>query len=216
MKFTKENAYEHLVSKLLTNKGQTLNISERSINEMLDTLIPLIANDETELNSFIDSVLPMFKTADLNVKNDVSVGIADFKKSYVPEPTKTEPKKEPEAKEDVNADLLKRLTDLENALKANETKDKIRGLQRDFISKAKEKGVKDEEWLNGYIGEIGVNEDFDVDARVESCLKLYNKSRSSIHPNVTPQGGGGSGTTDYLKSAIDEAAALAKAQRLIE
>jgi len=214
MKFTKDEVYKELVAKL-TAKGEKLNLSERSINEQLEALISLVANDETEMNDFIEKVLPLIKVADSNVRHDVSVGIADFKKSYVPEPPKTEPKKEPESKEDVNADLLKRLTDLENALKANETKDKIRGLQRDFISKAKEKGVKDEEWLNGYIGEIGVNEDFDVDARVESCLKLYNKSRSSIYPNVTPQGGGG-GTTDYLKSAIDEAAALAKAQRLIE
>ena len=205
MKFTKDEVYKELVAKL-TAKGEKLNLSERSINEQLEALISLVANDETEMNDFVEKVLPLIKVADSNVRHDVSVGIADFKKSYVPEPTK----------EDVNAELLKRLTDLENALKANEAKDKIRGLQRDFISKAKEKGVKDEEWLNGYIGEIGVNEDFDVDARVESCLKLYNKSRSSINPNVTPQGGGGSGTTDYLKSAIDEAAALAKAQRLIE
>ena len=215
MKFTKDEVYKELVAKL-TAKGEKLNLSERSINEQLEALISLVANDETEMNDFVEKVLPLIKVADSNVRHDVSVGIADFKKSYVPEPTKTEPKKETEAKEDANAELLKRLTDLENALKANETKDKIRGLQRDFISKAKEKGVKDEEWLNGYIGEISVNEDFDVDARVESCLKLYNKSRSSFNPNVTPQGGGGSSTTDYLKSAIDEAAALAKAQRLIE
>ena len=125
MKFTKKDAYEHLVSKLLTNKGQTLYISERSVNEMLDTLMPLIANDETELDSFVDSILPMFKTADLNVKNDVSVGIADFKKSYKPEEKKEEVKSEEKKAEtdEVYAKLLKRLDDLENESKANKAKE---------------------------------------------------------------------------------------------
>ena len=209
MKFTKENAYEHLVSKLLTNKGQTLNISERSINEMLDTLIPLIANDETELNSFIDSVLPMFKTADLNVKNDVSVGIADFKKSYSP-PTG---KNGDGTQKDGNSELLQRLSELENKLKANEAKENATIMRKNFIEKSKEAGVKDDEWLNAYADILNIGDGFDVDAQADSCLKFYNKSLSTIKKDATPKGGGGKSDDKHIQSVIASAAALAKASR---
>lgn len=209
MKFTKENAYEHLVSKLLTNKGQTLNISERSINEMLDTLIPLIANDETELNSFIDSVLPMFKTADMNVKNDVSVGIADFKKSYSPPAGKNGD----ETQKDGNSELLQRLSELENKLKANEAKENATIMRKNFIEKSKEAGVKDDEWLSAYADILNISDGFDVDSQADACLKFYNKSLSSIKKDATPKSGGGKSDDKHIQSVIASAAALAKASR---
>ena len=209
MKFTKKDAYEHLVSKMLTNKGQTLNISERSINEMLDTLIPLIANDETELNSFIDSVLPMFKTADLNIKNDVSVGVTDFKKSYSP-PVE---KKEKEAQVSGDSELLQRLSELENKLKANEAKENATLMRKNFIEKSKEVGVKDEEWLSAYADILNISDGFDVDAQADSCLRFYNKSLSTIKKDATPKGGGGKSDDKHIQSVIASAAALAKASR---
>lgn len=209
MKFTKENAYEHLVSKLLTNKGQTLNISERSINEMLDTLIPLIANDETELNSFIDSVLPMFKTADLNVKNDVSVGIADFKKSYSPPAGKNGDG----TQKDGNSELLQRLSELENKLKANEAKENATIMRKNFIEKSKEAGVKDDEWLSAYADILNIGDGFDVDSQADACLRFYNKSLSTIKKDATPKGGGGKSDDKHIQSVIASAAALAKASR---
>lgn len=212
MKFTKEDANKELVAKL-TAKGEKLNLSERSINEQLDTLIPLFVNDETEISEFVDKVLPIFKVADANVRHDVSVGITTFKETYKPQQTVTT--QQQTTTDDANAALLKRLDELENEIKVNKTKAIIQDLRNGFIAKAKEKGVKDDEWLNSYIEELSIGEDFDVEAKAESCLKLYNKSMSNVQHNVSPKGGNG-GTTDYLSDAIKEAAALAKSQRLIE
>ena len=50
MKFTKEQAIKELEAKI-PNKGQTLNISKRTISEQVETLLPLIANDEMELDA---------------------------------------------------------------------------------------------------------------------------------------------------------------------
>ena len=83
MKFTKDDARKEL-SAQMTAKGEKLNLSERSLNEQLDTLIPLVANEEMELAEFVSKVLPVFKTADANVRNDVSVGIQDYKKQNPP------------------------------------------------------------------------------------------------------------------------------------
>lgn len=217
MKFTKEEAHKDLVARL-TAKGEKLNLSERTINEQLDALMPLIANEETELADFLDKVAPLFKTADANVRNDVSVGIADFKKSYKPEEKKEEVKdgkKDPQA-EDAYAKLLKRLDDLENEAKANKAKETVNGLKQSFIAKVKEKGVKDDEWLNFYLETAVIDESFDVDAKAETCLKFYNKSKAGIKPDVTPERGGGKSDDKYLNDVIAAASASAKADRGIE
>ena len=206
MKFTKEDAYKELV-KQMTAKGETLNLSARSINEQLDTLMPLLANDEMELSVFVEKVLPMYKVADANIRHDVSHGIDDFKKNYQPTP----PKKDPDVKDDPNAELIKRLTELEDKLKANETKETIQGYKKSFIAKAKEKGVKHDEWLNDYADEITFSENFDVDAKVESCLKFYNKSLAVIKTDTTPKQGGGSTDSKLISDIIASAAAQAKA-----
>ena len=217
MKFTKEEAHKDLVAKL-TAKGEKLNLSERSINEQLDALMPLIANEETELADFIDKVTPLFKTADANIRNDVSVGIADFKKSYKPEEKKEEvkdDKKDPQA-DDAYAKLLKRLDDLENESKANKAKETVNGLKQSFVAKVKEKGVKDDEWLNFYLETAVIDENFDVDAKAEACLKFYNKSKAGIKTDVTPERGGGKSDDKYLNDVIAAASASAKADRGIE
>lgn len=206
MKFTKENAYEELV-KQMTAKGEALNLSARSINEQLDILMPLLANDEMELSAFVEKVLPMYKVADANIRHDVSNGIADFKKNYQPTP----PKKDTDVKDDPNAELIKRLTELEDKLKANETKETIQGYKKSFIAKAKEKGVKHDDWLKDYADEITFGENFDVDAKVDSCLKFYNKSLAVIKTDTTPKQGGGSTDSKLISDIIASAAAQAKA-----
>ena len=217
MKFTKEEARKDLVAKL-TAKGEKLNLSERTINEQLDALMPLIANEETELADFLDKVAPLFKTADANVRNDVSVGIADFKKSYKPEEKKEEVKdgKKDSPADDAYAKLLKRLDDLENEAKANKAKETVNGLKQSFVAKVKEKGVKDDEWLNFYLETAVIDENFDVDAKAEACLKFYNKSKAGIKPDVTPERGGGKSDDKYLNDVIAAASASAKADRGIE
>ena len=217
MKFTKEEARKDLVAKL-TAKGEKLNLSERSINEQLDALMSLIANEETELADFIDKVTPLFKTADANVRNDISVGIADFKKSYKPEEKKEEVKSEEKKTEadDAYAKLLKRLDDLENESKANKAKETVNGLKQSFVAKVKEKGVKDDEWLNFYLETAVIDENFDVDAKAEACLKFYNKSKAGIKTDVTPEKGGGKSDDKYLNDVIAAASASAKADRGIE
>lgn len=212
MKFTKEDARKELMSKI-PNKGQTLNLSERSINEQLDTLIPLIVNDETELNDFIEKVLPVFKTADGNVKNDVSVGINEYKKNNPPQQTTppTEPKKEEPIVDNANEALLKRLEALETELAESKKNKTIKGLREQLVSEMKNKGVKDDEWIESFVSEINITEDFDVNAKAEHYVGVYNKMNARINPNVTPKGsGGGNADEKRISDVIAAAAELAK------
>lgn len=210
MKFTKEEACKELVRRM-TEKGETLNLSERSINEQIENLMPLLANEETELSAFVDTVLPICKTADANIRHDVSVGIAEFKKTYTPHTGGD--KKVPPTNEGVDKELLKRLSALEDKLKAGETKEKLKAIQNTFIAKVKEKGVKDDEWLKGYMEEITIGEDFDVESRAESCLKFYNKTKAAFNNEFSVRTGGGSAEEKYMNSVISSLVEAAKADK---
>ena len=53
MALSKENLYKQIVSKMTAN-GEKLSLSERSINENLDVLIPLLDNDS--INMVTDAI----------------------------------------------------------------------------------------------------------------------------------------------------------------
>lgn len=214
MKFTKEDAYKELVGKM-TARGEKLNLSERSINEQLETLIPLIATEETELSDFVEKALPLFKTADANVRNDVSVGINKYKEENpIPKPNPQPSQTKAEGGE--KSELEKRMEALELEL-ANAKREKHQSdVRKDVINALKEKGVKDEVWVNTLLSEVNITDDFDVNAKVESYLNLYNKSNAKVNPDVTPQGANSNGKPDVIGEAIKQAAAYAKSQKLID
>lgn len=207
MKFTKEEAYKELVA-LLTAKGEKLNLSERSINEQLDALIPLIANEETELADFTSKVFSVFKTADANVRNDVSVGITKYKEEH---PIKTQEPKDGKKEEDEQlSEYVKRIEALEAKLAKEDENRVISGIKNNLTSKLKEKGIKDVEWINSLIDEVSITTDFKVEDKVDAYVQLYNKSKSQTPLVVTPKGGGGSADVNkYIEDAIAQAATIA-------
>ena len=214
MKFTKDQAHKELVARM-TAKGEKLNLSERSINEQLDTLISLVATEESELSDFIDKCLPLFKTADANIRNDVSGGI----KAYIDaNPYKEEKKggnEPPKKADDANSELLKRLESLEAELSTAKKEKQIADIRKDVIAKMKEKGVKDDEWITDFLSEIAITEDFDTDVKVDNYVKFYNKTKSTINTDVSPDDASGGSKRNTISDAIKQAAALAKSQNLI-
>lgn len=207
MKFTKEDAYKELVARM-TAKGEKLSLSDISINRTLDTLMPLI-NEETELADFLDNYLPLFNVANANVRNDVSVRI----KEYLDKNPKD---KNDNANPSPNDILMKRLEELEKTVAETKKENIKREKKSVLVSKLKEKGVKDVNWIESLLEEIPIDEDFDVDAKVSNYLNIYNMLKAQIDNNVTPgEPGGGNGKENKLKERIAKAAAFAKSQNLI-
>lgn len=217
MKFTKEDARKDLMSKI-PNKGQTLNLSERSISEQLDTLIPLIVTDDTELDEFVERVLPIFKTADANVKNDVSVGIQDYQKKnpVKPKPNDDDDSKVKGSEDEVSKALLARIEELEKKNAENERRSQLSLRRSEVVAKMKDKGVKDKEWINSFLDEVSLDgEEFDIDAKVDSYVKMYNKSLAIVDPSITPKDArGGGGEDKELAELIKGASNFVKSQRL--
>lgn len=184
---------------------------------MLDTLMPLVANDETELDDFVTNVLPAFTTANMNIKNDVTVGIKDYKEKNPITPAIKEDDPSKKTKEDdAMAKALARIEELEKKNAENERKAKLSNRRAEVVSKMKEKGVKDKEWINAFLDEVSLDgEGFDVDAKVESYVKMYNKSLAIVDPDVTPQNPSGKrGEDKELSNIIKGASEFVKSQRL--
>lgn len=211
MKFTKDDARKELSAQIVT-KGEKLSLSERSINEQLDTLMSLLANEETELAEFVEKVVPIFKTANANVRNDVSVGIKEYQeKNPAPKPSGQgvqDPKVEPET------EIEKRLKTLEDELAAARNEKRVSDVKRDIVARLKEKGVKSDSWVTALLDEVNIGDDFNVETKVESYVNLYNKMNAETPGDITPRSTDGSAVNKQLDDTIKEAAQMAKSMRL--
>lgn len=206
MKFTKEEAFENLKG-ILTNGGKkTLRMSEKSINKQLDSLMPLIANEDMELNDFVAKVKDTFSVMNSNAEKDNSDFVKQWEKDH-PQVNPDSPKPNEPAPDDAMAKMLKRLEELENREAAREKEKVIFDKKRDLLNAMKEKGIKDEQWAKDLVAEISLTEDFDIEAKSDSYLKLYNKSQAASAGNngATPAGTSNSGGNkgahrfDYIK-----------------
>lgn len=194
MKFTKEQAFEILRSNLTNGGKKTLRMSEKSINAQLDTLIPLVANDEMELNDFIEKVKPTFATMNSNAEKDNSDFIKQWKEQHPdpspdpsPDPNKPDPTKPITTNNPEIKAMMDRIAALEKENNENKLKAEVAVKRNELVAKMKEKGITDTDWIDSFLGEVTIDKDIDVDAKAESFLKIYNKSKSVISPNPTPQ-----------------------------
>ena len=215
MKFTKEEAFESLKG-ILTNGGKKpLRMSERSLREQSDDLIDLVANEEMELEDFVGKVKKLLSSTNSNVEKDSSDRFKEHVKQWEkehpvenPEPVKNDDPKP----DDAMAKLLKRIDELEQKEAQREKERSISDKRSQLLRVMKEKGIKDEQWSKDFVSEISITEDFDIEAKADLFLKLYNKSKaSSANGNncATPKDASASGNNseahrfDYLKKDFE-------------
>lgn len=210
MKFTKEEAFESLKGILTNNGKKTLRMSEKSINRQLESLIPLIANEEMELKDFVDKVKDTFSVMNSNAEKDNSDFVKQWEKDH-PQVNPEPPKADEPKPDDAMAKMLKRLEELESREAARDKEAKMSQKKKDLLKAMKDKGIKDEQWSKDLVAEISLTEDFDVEAKADSYLKLYNKSQaaSAGDNGATPAGTSNSGGNreahrfDYLKKDFE-------------
>lgn len=184
MKFTKEQAVEQLKG-LLTEGGKTLHLSDRTINENIDDLIPLLVNDETELSDFISKALPFVKRTNANFEKEK----ADFIKSYKPtqsQTTQQQQSKTPPTDDDALSQLQAQIQQLQDKIEREEKEKALSQVRKNFKSELKSAGIKDDKWIDTYISKIQISEDLDIKEEAKSTLELYNLSRVDIPDGTTP------------------------------
>ena len=164
-----------------------------------------------ECTTFVDAVMPLVKTADANVRNDVSQGIKDYQQKNPIVTPKQEPKTPPT---DANSELLARLEALERESQEAKKALQYQNVKTNLSNKMKELGIKNDKWIEMMLGNVTITDDFDVDTKAANYVELYNSMFADVNYNVTPAGTGG-GRRDYIGDSIKEAAALAKSQNLV-
>ena len=213
MKFTQNEAAKK-ISGILTRGGKDLQMSERSINENLDSLMKLLVNDETELDDFIGKVRPIFETMNNNAKKDIS----DFANKWKEEHPETEPTKTIEQKPTESPEmkvLMERIAALEKDKAESEKKASIAQKRKDLAAKLKEKGVTDSEWIDLQFSKVNFDREIDMDAETADYVKLYNKSRSNGSGAPAPLNPSGAPANKGFMDSINAAKNLAKIERAV-
>ena len=187
MKFTDKEVFEKLKDFLTNNGKKTLRMSEKSIQKQLETLMPIVANDEMELSDFFEKVKGAFEVMNSNAEKDYSDFIKQWEKNHQPPQPPTPPVNEPPKPDDEVSKLMRRLEELEKKDKEREREAAISQKKTELLKAMKSKGIKDEQWSKDFIKEISITDDFDVDAKAEAYLKIYNKSKASgVTTNANP------------------------------
>lgn len=189
MKFTKEEAFEKLKGYLTNSGRKSLRMSERSLDGQIETLMPIIANDEMELDDFFEKVKGSFEIMNSNVEKDRADFVKEWKKANQPTNANAnagQDNNDPSA-DDVNQKLLERIAALESKMQEEEKNKSINKKRSDLQAKMKEKGIDDAEWSNMVLAEIAIAEDLDIESKADSLLKLYNKQKANTSQGWTPQ-----------------------------
>lgn len=216
MKFTREEAFEKLKSHLTNNGRKTLRMSEKSLNAQIDTLLPLIADEEMELDTFFDKVKASFETMNANAEKDKADFIKEWKKNNPPKSDDDEgdEAKDGKGKNDGEKTLLERIAALEGRIAEEEKAKTIGQKRKELKAKMKEKGIDDSDWADMMVSEISVSDDLDVEAKADSLLKIYNKQKSATSRDWTP--GTPSGTTNNKDTFADVKALFKQRQETMK
>lgn len=183
--FKKEDALKRIKEQL----GKSSPLSDRSISETLETLMPKDESSEIELDDFVNSYMPIFKTMEGNVRSDVSDRVKEAEKEFKKKFSKRDSKSEHEEDEEVDEqdDIVSLLREELNELKASLT---------ELSSKRKASEIKDEaigkvkKMYNDSIVEIAAD---GFDFSQEDAEKIFEEKAKRIASTLghSPRDGGG-------------------------
>lgn len=185
MALSKENLYKQIVSKMTAN-GEKLGLSERSINENLDVLIPLLDNDSITEEEFLNKTLDLFKTSNANIKNDVSVGIKNYKAEKEKLLEEEKNKNKPNENLTEMEKLLERIKVLEDNNTQMAEQKKINEKKSSIKNYLKEKGVDNEKWIDLIIDQVSIKGEDVIEDKGKQLLDMYNTMVADPKLNITP------------------------------
>ena len=218
-KFTKQEAIKALEAKVPA-KDKELDLG-RTISEAVDNSLELIGEDsEMELEDFVAKVFKQVKTS-IGLTHSENSKVAQKMQSQLDELQKKIDGKSVQKKDDEDGEgngneskeikaMMEKIAKMEEKLAAKETADTVAEKRKQLIAKMSE-DIKDNEWIEGYLAEINVTADTDVEAKAKDYVAFYNKTHTK-GGKVTPKStdGGEDSDTKYVKSTVAEAAKIKK------
>lgn len=219
MKFTKQDAFESLKRELTNNGRKTLRMSERSLDKLTDNLINELADDEIGLPDFCAKVIGIMSLFNDNVGKDASDFIKRWESEHQDNPQKNDNATSKNNDDVTLQSLMERIAASENELKVlREERDQmnkeasIAKKRQQLIAKLRDKGVKDDDWIESLLSKVNLDREFEIDAEAEDLLPLYNKFKANGGSIVAPKKP--SGDDNNASDNIDDVIALAKSQQV--
>lgn len=211
--FTKEQAIEALKAKIPT-KDKDLDLG-RTISEAVDNSIELIGEDsEMELNDFVEKVWKQVKTS-IGLTHSENSKVATKLQGQIDDLQKQiKGGKGDDGDDDKDKDpKLKALQDeLDNIKKRLQDADSQKSIaeKRTAIKNKMAESIKDNDWIDGYLAQITVTEETDVEAKAKDYIEFYNKTHTrggKITPKSTD---GDDDDNSQVKSTVSAAAKYKK------
>ena len=214
MKFTKEQAIEKIKA-LFSSKVEKIDKWERTIKETVDNLFDFLGEEsEIELDDFAGKAVKQLNTQKGHIDKEASDVASDLK-NQIEELKKQIPqkkKKKGEDDDDEPNELETRLKAIEDELKAEKAKNAVGQKKTDLIAALKEKGVKNEKWMNKMLGIISIDSETDINKKADELVGMYNDFIADETPDsITPRGSGSGNRVDKIKDIIKAAGESLKA-----
>lgn len=211
--FTREQAIEALKAKIPT-KDKDLDLG-RTISEAVDNSIELIGEDsEMELNDFVEKVWKQVKTS-IGLTHSENSKVATKLQGQIDDLQKQIKGGKGDDDDDYkNKDpKLKALQDeVDNIKKRLEEADSQKSIaeKRTAIKNKMAESIKDNDWIDGYLAQITVTEETDVEAKARDYIEFYNKTHTK-GGKITPKSTDGDDDDDsQVKSTVSAAAKYKK------
>ena len=143
-------------------------------------------NGDITEEEFLNKTLNLFKTSNANIKNDVSVGIKNYKIEQ--EKLLEEEKKKNKPNENLTEmeKLLERIKVLEDNNTQMAEQKKINEKKSSIKNYLKEKGVDNEKWIDLIVDQVSIKGEDVVEDRGKQLLDMYNTMVADPKPNITP------------------------------
>lgn len=192
---------ELLISKLKERIGTT-NISDTTLDAYAASILPLISSDEMVNDTFLDGCKAYLIAQRGQMTNEAAAEIRRYKESH-PKPEPPKPAEPEPPAPSADASLLKRIEDLEEALKEEKKRTKQESLMQQVIQRMKAEGADDEYVLKNAMRGITLDETKSVDELAAAYLPNYDKEyREARGDSGMPRGGSGGG--ERSKKALDD------------
>lgn len=213
-KFTKEQAIESIKAKF-ADKAKGIDL-DRTIDEAVSNGMEMIGDEsEMELDAFtaiveknVSSALGLAKHLKKNTATELQAQINALQEKLglttPPPPKKDEIKSDDPA---IQA-MLDKMTALEKRLEASDKEKSVAEKRTQLKAKMKE-SIKDDEWIDGYLAEIAVTEDTDVEAKAKDYVAFYNKTQANVvRRSTTPRKTGEEDDSANVKNVVAAAARI--------
>lgn len=200
MKFTNKE----LTEKLKAQFGKDLAMSERTLTAQSERLYKRLekSDNDDELDDIVNEYFDDFKEMNGNIRNDAAEFAKKWNKDHPtpPKPDTSAKTDEPKTGTPPNTDellnkVLKKMEEMEAKQAAAEARVTADAKKTAIRNTLKEKGIKDDKWLDAYLKKQTFNADTDAETEVTDILNLYNlqAAGSGGGANVDNGGGGGKG-----------------------